>query len=349
MGEYVRVESVEALSKFRTALCKFAETVAAGLDEAEAEIQRAGFWVKQEQRSYWKRQAAKRAELRARAKGDLNRKKLQKTALGGKFSWVDEEKALALAERRVEEARQKLANVRRWSRLLDEEGLSYQAVAQGMSLAVEADIPKALAQLDNMIAALEAYASSAAPGEQRSTAPSLVAEDLHPPEKLASMARGAPSPPGVGAQACRKLRARTPSQAVRDAAPLAESGLHWPQADGTGQPLREVLADLDFAPVPLADDDRIVVARGVWRQQRIYLERVESPAAGDSGWYVGFTDDSEPVGYDAQRVADFLAGRPDLEAVLELPAGCLVLLNGPALEAVLDAQDRLLGPPLRPP
>lgn len=344
MGEHVRVESVEALTKFRAALCKFASTVQVALDEAEAEIQRTSFWVKQEQHNYWKRQAEKRAELYTRAKSELNRKKAEKTALGGRYSCVDEQKALAAAERRLEEAKQKLTSVRRWSRLLDEESSSYLATAQGMSLAVQVEVPNALAQLDNMVKALEAYASSAAPGEQRSMASLPGVEDFGRPEELASVAREAPPPPDVAAEAYQKYRAQTPSQAVRNNAPIAAPQFHGWTPDVAGRAVPEVLADLDLAAAPVATDDKIVVAHGTWQQRRIYLERVESPTAGDSGWYVGFADDTEATGYDAVRVADFLAGRPDLEAALGLPVGCLLVLDGASVEAVLDPQGELVWP-----
>jgi hypothetical protein len=45
MSGQARVESVDALKKFRAALCKFAETAAVGLDEAQTEIQRTRHWV----------------------------------------------------------------------------------------------------------------------------------------------------------------------------------------------------------------------------------------------------------------------------------------------------------------
>ena len=170
MGQFVRVESFAALQKFRTALCKCAERLAVGLDEADAELQRVDAWVKHDQAAYWKREGAKRAELYQRAKSDLARKKLQKTALGNRYSCVDEQKALARAERQLDEAKQKAANVRRWSRLLDEESFTYKAVAQGLGQAVALDLPNALAQLDNMLTALEAYADTATPQLQRSVA-----------------------------------------------------------------------------------------------------------------------------------------------------------------------------------
>jgi hypothetical protein len=342
MGERVRVESVEALQKFRVALCKFAETVKVSLDEAEAEIQRTVFWLKQEQHNHWKGQIKKRSELCAQAKSALNRKKQQKTALGSRFSYVDEEKALAAAERRLEEARQKLANVRRWSRLLDEESFSYKGVAQGMSHAVEVDVPNALTQLDNMIDAIEAYASSAAPSEQRSTVSAPTSEDTAGPEQFASVARDTPAPPDIAEQAYRQLRTRTPSRAVRDEAPITELEARDLIVEEPAESVREALARLGLARMPIAADQKIVVARGAWQHPRIYLERLKHVAAGDSGWYVGFADDTEVSGYDAVRIADFLAGRRDLEAALELPAGCLVVLDRSSVKAVLDPAGTLL-------
>ncbi len=343
MGEQARVESVDALRRFRVALCKCAEVAALGLDEADADIQRTTFWVKQDQRSYWKRQVAKRAELYARAKSELNRKKMHKTALGERCSFVDELKALAAAERRLEEARAKQASVQRWSRLLDEEVFSYKGIAQGLNQAIEIDVPNALAHLDNMVAALEAYASSP-PGEQRSVAPAAFADNGGPGDATASMARATPLPPPAAAENYRELRARTPPPAARGAAPVAEPKLPWLAVSQGGDELRTALATLDLARAPVAADDRIVVACGTRERRRIYLERVVKTARGDSGWYVGSADDAEVAGCEAVRVVDLLAERPDLEAVLELPVGCLVVLTGTVLEAVLDPQDNLLWP-----
>jgi hypothetical protein len=344
MGEQVQVESIDALKKFRAALCKFAEVVKVGLDEAEAEIQRTSFWLKQEQHSYWKRQVEKRAEIYARAKSELNRKKSQKTALGARLSYVDEQKAVAAAERQLAEAKQKLVNVRRWSRLLDEEGFNYKGAAQGMSLAVEADVPKALAQLDNMIAALEAYAVSGMPTMQTSTAASVEAEGRGAPEVMPSMAREAPQPDDAVVEAYRRLRGRTPSRAVRDSTPITQSESEWSEAGVADAGVANAVAELAVTRTPVVADDKIVLANEAWRDRRVYLERLETAAAGDSGWYVGPADDSAVTAYEAMRAADFLAGRPNLQPVLGLPPGFLVVLDGGAVDAVLDAQDRLLWP-----
>ena len=67
-----------------------------------------------------------------RAKIALTQKKLTKTPLGGHYSCVDEEKALQLARRRLEEAETKLANVQKWNRRLDEEVFEYKGQVQAL-------------------------------------------------------------------------------------------------------------------------------------------------------------------------------------------------------------------------
>lgn len=343
MGEYAAVESFEALQRLRTALCRFAEQVGAALDEAEAELQRAGFWVKQEQSGFWKREGDKRAELLARAKSALSRKQLQTTALGGRPACDEEEKALAVAVRRVEEARQKVANVRRWSRRLDEETFTYQAVASGLSQTLAIEIPNALAQLDNMLAALEAYAASAAPEMQGSLAGAADSTDMRREGELESMARAALSPESE-ADEWQRLRGQTPSPALRVAAPLISVGADVQPASVAKPAWATQLAGLGLARVPVAEANTIVVARGAVEQPRFYLERLEPAAAEDSGWYVGNVEGTVPPEYDALRVADFVAVRPDLAPLLELPPGCLAVVDGAALVAVVDGAHKKLWP-----
>ena len=162
-----------------------------------------------------------------------------------------------------------------------------------------------------------------------------------------SMARVAPSPEVSGWQ---RLRALTPSPAQRESAPRTQPVDSHPAADKREPPWAALLASLGLERVPVADEDKIVVARGAAQQSRIYLERRAATGAGDSGWYVGVVDDTAPSEYDALRVADWRAMRPDLAAVLELPTGCLLVLDGAALVAALDRADGVLWPvpPMEP-
>ncbi len=343
MGERVRVESVEALLRFRSRLCQFAEKVRIGLDEAEAEIQRTIFWVKQEQHNYWKRQGEKRAELCTRARSAMKRKQLQKTALGGKFSYIEEEKALLAAQRKLDEAREKFANVRRWSRLLDEQSFTYKSVSQGMSQAVEAEIPVALAQLDNMIAALEAYATSGTQTEQRSTAAltgvDSVAREDYEPVTRATLPTGA-----LDVAKYKKLRERTPPPTVRETVDVSSLELGEDDRVEQSGAIGKIMERLDSPTSPTSPGEIVVAARDVWQHPRIYLERLKETAVGDSGWYIGFADQTEVGGYQVVRAAELAEQRRDLATLLNLERGCLVVLDGGEIVVLLNERDEVLWP-----
>ena len=186
MSDSARVDSIETLKQFRISLCKFVDAVNRGLDEAEAEIQRAGIWLKTDQRQHWKSEVRKRQELHTRAKIELKKKQLEKTPLGGRYSCVDERKALARAKERYEEAERKLANSHRWIRRLEQEAFNYKGLIRGLSEVAEADFPNAIAQLDRMVAALEAYVAVAPPGDKESMARAGDAEEAKADEESPS-------------------------------------------------------------------------------------------------------------------------------------------------------------------
>ncbi len=182
MAGQARVESIDALRDVRVALCKFAETVGTTLAEIDAELARCDQWLKLDRQNHWKREMNKRSELVARAKSALARKQSMRSDLGSRFSCIEEQKALDRAVRQLAESQQKLANVRHWQRRFTQEVFAYQGQARQLTTAVESDIPKALAALDGMLAALEAY--TATPDEQRSTAepaPESMARPLDQP------------------------------------------------------------------------------------------------------------------------------------------------------------------------
>ncbi|MEW6250074.1 MAG: hypothetical protein AB1716_05465 [Planctomycetota bacterium] len=363
MGEYVRVESIVALRRFRTALCRFAEAVGLALDEAEAELLRTDLWLKQEQPAHWKRQLALRTELHTRAKSELTRKKYQKTALGLRPSCVDEEKALVLAEQHLAEARAKQAALKAWSRTFERETYAYMAVSQDLRVAVQNGIPRGLAQLDAMVAALEAYAVSPEQKHQASASTTTPAAGPADPTQAGSpfarpVSVETPATGESGDWAC--LRALTPVQAERDAlsicappskgTPAAPLGADGPAGavPGAGAEVAPRLADfgpqlaaLRLARTPAAPDDKVVLARGVWEHERVVLERIP-PVPGDSGWYIGPADPDAAAAVAeciSMRAGDVLAERPALAALLELPPGCLLVLNGLEIAAVIDAGD----------
>lgn len=344
MAQSAHIESLDALKRFRVALVRFAESVGIGLDEADAEVQRTEMWLKQEQPAHWKHQVSVRTELYTRAKSALARKKLQTSGLNNRPSCVDELKALAAAERALEEARHKQAEVRRWSRLFEQEAFNYAGAVQRLRTATQGGLPRALAHLDAMIEAIEAYGDTPEIQRQRSEiVESSVAafEDETPMSR--SVPPGEPSTPDYA-----HLRARTPTQDERDALAIQPASDVWKTSAESSPRTAASRMSSERFPIPVESaapsrEDRLVLDARVAGEGRLYLERSRGPCAGDSGWFVGVVDVNEgtPPRHVAIRVHEALARWPFLETVVGLPPGWLVVLRDGAPEAVLDSDDRL--------
>ena len=158
MVDFARVDSIDALRALRAALAQFVDEIGSALAEASTEIQRMGMWLRQEQQGHWKLQGRKRAELLSRAKLALMQKQQMRSPSGAVPSCVDEKKALTKAKRLHEEALEKMRNVRRWMRDLDDEAFDFKGQMQGVRQAIEVEVPRAMAALERMTQALQDYA-----------------------------------------------------------------------------------------------------------------------------------------------------------------------------------------------
>jgi hypothetical protein len=208
MSQSARVDSVDALKLFKVALLKFADAGDAALTDAESELSRTLQWLENEQRTHWGDQVRKRMEAVARAQEAVRQKKYFKDASGHTPSAIEEEKALAIAQRRLEEARQKMENCHKYARRLPKEIQVYKAGVQSLATALQTDVPSAAAHLESLIIKLEAYlalgpaaAAAAASSETAGTAAGAFDDTLpsmarpEPQEPDESPAPQAPPPP----------------------------------------------------------------------------------------------------------------------------------------------------------
>ena len=175
MAEVARVHNLEALKKLKHALYKFQETVNVALTDAESDMQRTTIWLETEQRTYWTAELRKRHEAVEKAKQAVRDKQLYKDATGHRSSAVDEMKVLQAAQRRLVEAEQKVAAVKKYIPKMQKETQIYRGGVQRFASTVQHDLPVAVDRLDNMLATLEAYVSLGSGG---------------PPDLATSMAGG---------------------------------------------------------------------------------------------------------------------------------------------------------------
>jgi len=175
MAESARVQSIDAIRRFRELLAEFADGAGSALAAVDAENRRAREWLENELPRHWKNQVQLWDRRMAEARSALHRKNLQRT--DGFVPDVTEEKeALRIAKHRLEEAQKKLDQIRRWVPQLQHATSEYTGRSRPLADAAGPDMARSLERLDRMVAALDAYVSAAPPravdaGRQAASSP----------------------------------------------------------------------------------------------------------------------------------------------------------------------------------
>jgi hypothetical protein len=157
MASSARVTSVQAIVDFKVALLAFCQEAKEVLSTIEMEIRRTMDWVQRDQLPYWQREIRNRQEEVAQAKADLFRKQLTRIS-GQNPDYLEERKALRMANFRLEEAEDKVQVCKSWAnrqlaRAVDE----YEGPARQLAGMVEGNPPPIIIFLDRIIGSLEAY------------------------------------------------------------------------------------------------------------------------------------------------------------------------------------------------
>lgn len=173
MAESARVTSIDAIKDFRAALCRFSEDTKNALGAVEMEIRRVVSWVVQERPLYWQAEIKRRKEDLSDAQAALFQKRLQ-AGHGRQVHDSEQKEAMRFAQRRLHEAEEKFEIVKKWAPALQHEVMEYFARARPTGDMLDSDVTQALALLDRMATALDAYIAAAAPtfapGETQSSA-----------------------------------------------------------------------------------------------------------------------------------------------------------------------------------
>jgi hypothetical protein len=157
MPDAADVRSIDAVRDWHAALTTYGESLAEALAGVSLEIRRACDWV-EEQGARWQRAVRDCQDEVTRAKAELSQKKF-KTWDGRDPDTTVEERNLRRAKARLEHAEDQVEKCRRWAgrlpKVIDE---VYTGAARRLGNMLEAELPKALADLSRRIAALERYA-----------------------------------------------------------------------------------------------------------------------------------------------------------------------------------------------
>ena len=153
---------------FRGRLARFQQQVAAAMDGAPTALDRALDLLRSEIGPHWKRELAKRQELYAQARRAYVEAEAEVKANGrrgavDRSSAADEQRDMNRAQRRCEEAEEKIKLVRTWLMRLEGDGKDLLARCRDHDLALHELTGKGLAQLDRLAERIDEYLQRGAP------------------------------------------------------------------------------------------------------------------------------------------------------------------------------------------
>lgn len=102
---------------------------------------------------------------------------------------------------------------------------------------------------------------------------------------------------------------------------------------------RNVLRVTKATPKETSFQDTLIVQRAAVKAPRVYLERDEPEASGDSGWYMGAVDvktSSDPSEYARIYTYQLLKFRKEALSVMQLPVGSICVIENGKLIEVAD-------------
>ena len=162
MSQSANVRSTESIRDFRIAMTNFSEEGRNALSAVEMELRRTRDWLQRDQLGYWQNQIKRRNEQLSMARTELHRRRLSQ-GNSEAISDSEQKENVRLAQRRVEEAEDKLKTVKRWVPVLEHAISEYHAAAQPLGDRLTGSLQNSLVLLDRMLASLEAYLLLAPP------------------------------------------------------------------------------------------------------------------------------------------------------------------------------------------
>jgi DNA repair exonuclease SbcCD ATPase subunit len=170
-----RVSSIDALRGFREAWCQFLATARESLISMDGDI-RHGRTAIEQNLAAWQRTLVILERKVVDARLELNRRKLGR-AHGRPVDTSVEEEALRKAQRRFQEAEEKVAAAKKWLPRLEKAVFEYQGPKQQLMVLLETDMERGTAFLDQKLDALDLYTTTAPP-EVAAPPPVLAPERL---------------------------------------------------------------------------------------------------------------------------------------------------------------------------
>ena len=163
MSDQADVKSIDTLAFVKGAFASFAHETNQAVSEIEIQGQRAVEWITVDQAAFWKAEIRRRTDLVNKAIKDLEHCRTFKKVGDNTPSCVEEKKALEKARRLLETAERKAEAVRRWTPVVQQQFRETCVRLVRFREVIDVDCPRAMAQLEKMLKALDAYRNTSGP------------------------------------------------------------------------------------------------------------------------------------------------------------------------------------------
>lgn len=164
-----RVQSSDSLSDVRGALLQFAERSQAALASLRQEARHVVRWLQEEQPQYWQHEL-RRAFDRVASTRIAYETCRMRTIAGHRSACIEEKVDHQKALRRLEYVQQQVDVTRKWGLRAADQTDEFFSKLGPLERTIDYEVPKMVAQLEQLLLALEAYSSPS--GETISESPS---------------------------------------------------------------------------------------------------------------------------------------------------------------------------------
>lgn len=164
MGSAAKITSTDAVRAFKVALQEYEADLRDAITQLLLEMRRAVDWLEHDRARYWPQEVRNASDALVQARSELAR---AETSIGADDRRSDYEKRLAFeaAKRRLRNAEQKVRAVRKWRVELRQRADEFEGRLGRLTNFLDADMPRGIAALERMAAALDKYTEKAAPSE----------------------------------------------------------------------------------------------------------------------------------------------------------------------------------------
>lgn len=164
MGTAAKITSTDAVRVFKVALQEYDAELRDAITQLLLEMRRAVDWLEHDRARYWPQEVRNASDALVQARSDLSR---AETSIGANDRRSNYEKRLAFeaAKRRLRRAEQKVRAVRKWRVELKQRVDEFEGRLGRLTNFLDADLPRGVAALGRMAAALDKYTEKAAPSQ----------------------------------------------------------------------------------------------------------------------------------------------------------------------------------------